>query len=346
MRTDAHRPSVIVPEDYTFVAFDYIGGSDLGAIMALKEQREIFRAHMARTGGKYASVEHGGTCFVCGSFACYLTIWYNEKLNEYIQTGEDCAQKMDMSYGDMNSFRRVIGDAREAQAGKKKAEAILGDLGLSAAWALYLADAPEHRTDCELSFMGNRCTCDFKSRDFQYEERTIRDIVVKLVKYGKISDKASAFIKTLLGKIENRPALEAQRAAEAEAAAPCPTGRVIITGRVLTVKVQERPSYYRGDSGTDTKVLIQALIGFKVWGNIFMNVKNGDMVTFTATVTPSEKDTKFGFYSCAAKAAFVVESTGEIVPDYPIYQDAETYTTPELLAAAQQKWCSLYGEAR
>jgi len=268
-RTDIHRPAVIIPEDYQFVAFDYIGGSDLGAIMMVKEQREIFRAHRARTGGRLSGHEHGGTCFVCGAYACYLCPWYHAKSNTYIQTGEDCAQKLEMSCGDMNAFRRAIGNAREAQAGKKKAQALLADRSLGTAWGVYTAEYPKHATECELMFMGSKCTCPARElqRAFdQYEERTIRDIVSKVVKYGSISDKAAAFVKSLLSKIENRAAIQAQRAAETEAAAPCPTGRVIITGRVLAVKVQERPAYYRGDSGTDTKLLVQSLAGFKVWG--------------------------------------------------------------------------------
>lgn len=74
MRTDIHRPSAIKPEEYEFVAFNYIGSSDLGALFALKQQKEIFWAHMKQTGGKFSGHEHGGTCFVCGAFACYLII--------------------------------------------------------------------------------------------------------------------------------------------------------------------------------------------------------------------------------------------------------------------------------
>ena len=139
-RTDIHRPSAVVPEDYDFVAFDYIGGSDLGAILMLKVEKERFLAHMKQTGGKFSNHEHGGSCYICGAFACYLCTFYHAKSNAYIQTGEDCARKLDMSYGDMNAFRRVIGDAREAQAGKKKAIALLADAGIARAWELYDAD--------------------------------------------------------------------------------------------------------------------------------------------------------------------------------------------------------------
>lgn len=352
-RTDIHRPSVIKPEEYTFVCFDYIGGSDLGAILMLTEQRAIFRAHMDSTGGKFSSHEHGGSCFVCGAFACYLCTWYHAASNTYIQTGEDCAQKMDMSYGDMNAFRRAVANAREAQAGKKKAIAILGDLGLMEAWEIFLREYPKHATECaeQGSVNGENtvsyaCICDFtdRARAFdQYEERTIRDMVSRLVKCGVISEKTVAFMRVLFAKILQRPIILAQRAAETEAAAPVPSGRVIITGRVLTIKTVERPAYHYGDSGLSTKVLIQDLTGFKVWGNRFMNAEKGDLITFTATLQPSDKDTKFGFFSRPAKSSFVNEKTGEIIPDYPVYKDAKMIPTDEDLARAQNAWRDTYG---
>ena len=359
-RTDIHRPAVIVPEDYEFVAFDYIGESDLGAILMLQAQREILRAHQASTGGKFSSHEHGGTCYVCGTFACYLCTWYHDKSNTYIQTGEDCARKLDMSCGDMNAFRRAVSDAREAQAGKKKARAILADRGISAAWDIFTAEYPKHTEACDATGLHENglngyyaCTCDvsIRLRAFdQYEERTIRDIVSKVVRFGSISDKAAAYVKILLDKIPTRAAVaakrEATRAAETEAAAPVPSGRVIITGHVLAVKEQERQSYYHGDSGTDTKLLVQGLTGFKVWGNQFMNAQKGDLITFTATVKPSDKDPKFGFFSRPTKGSFVNEKTGEIIPSYPLYQDEKEFPTPELLAAAQDKWRAAYGEVK
>jgi len=350
-RTDIHRPSVIKPEEYTFVAFDYIGSSDLGALMMLQTQREIFRAHMARTGGRYSNHEHGGSCHICGAFAVYLCIWHHAPSNTYIQTGEDCAQKMDMSYGDMNGFRRVIANAREAHAGKKKAIALLGDLGLMPAWEMYCAGYPTHADDCpwllrEQTTVRCDCTCGalkLAQAFEQYEERTIRDIVSNVVKYGNLSDKQSGFIKSLLAKILQRPVIAAQRAAEAEAAAPVPSGRIIITGRVLAVKQVERPTYHYGDSGISTKLLVQGLTGFKVWGNQFMNAQKGDLITFTATVEPSKDDAKFGFFSRPTKGSFVNEKTGEIIPDFPQGYETKEHPTQADLVAAINKWQELYG---
>lgn len=365
-RTDIHRPSVIKPEEYTFVCFDYIGGSDLGAILMLVEQRRIFQEHMKKTGGRFSGHEHGGSCYVCGAFACYLCTWYHAASNTYIQTGEDCAQKMDMSYGDMNAFRRAIANAREAQAGKKKAIAILGDLGLMSAWELYTQEYPKHTAECGVlghscsqytecmlcngacrNRVDTSCNCGFDARARAWdgwEERTIRDMVSKLVKYGDLTEKQVNFVKNLLAKILQRPIIAAQRAAEAEAAAPVPTGRVIITGRVLAVKVQERPTYYHGDAGFATKLLVQSLTGFKVWGNQFMNAQKGDLITFTATIQPSDKDPKFGFFSRPSKGHFVNEKTGEIIPYFPQGYETKEHPTQEDLLAAQAKWTEQYGK--
>ena len=134
-RTDIHRPSAIIPEDYSFVAFDYIRlemGDILQNCAMLQEARAIKKAHMDRTGGKYSQHEHGGSCHVCGASAIYTVTFYHEKTNSYIKTGQDCAEKLEMSFSDkgMNLFRNAIADARHAVAGKKKAQVILADAGM------------------------------------------------------------------------------------------------------------------------------------------------------------------------------------------------------------------------
>lgn len=186
-------------------------------------------------------------------------------------TGQDCAEKLDMSCGDWNRFRKTISNHLEAQAGKKKAAAVLALKGLSKAWDIYSA------------------TGDARN-NYRWEEVTISDIVSKLVKYGSISDKQVAFIEKLLAKIPQREIVAAQRETEKAAAADCPTGRVEIKGTVLGLKVVET------DFGTSTKILVQAETGYKVWGSRFDNVEKGAAVHFVASVQPSNDDPKFGFF--------------------------------------------------
>jgi len=272
-RQDIHRPSAIIPEDYSFVAFDFIKIENLGDCYVLNGERARKAEHMARTGGKYSQHEHGGNCYVCGSVnAIYTCTFYHEKTNTYIRTGQDCAEKLDMSCGDFNAFRAAVQDARAAQAGKKKAQVILEDESLGAAWAIYTA-----------AILPN----------FD-EERIVRDIVSKLVKYGNISDRASKYLGILLNKIENRAAVQAKREAEKAAAAPCPTGRIVISGLVL--KTEVRDGYY----GVALKMLVKHDTGWMVWGTAprsleSSNIQRGDRVSFTATVEPSKNDSKFGF---------------------------------------------------
>src|SRR5262249_46386490 len=118
------------------------------------------------------------------------------------------------------------------------------------------------------------CPCNFEQRAKafdQYEERTIRDIVSKLVKYGNISEKAAGFVSSLLGRIINRPIIAAQRQAEKDAAGPVPTGRVTMRGVVVgTKEVEQRTfGYSRYSSGyeTVTKLIIKLENGSKVFGS-------------------------------------------------------------------------------
>lgn len=280
IRTDIHRPSEIIAADYSYVAVWTMNIQDLGDAEFILREREIAKSHMARTGGQ---LQHfgNGSCSVCGNvLAIYLVLFYHAKTNTYITVGVDCAAKLDMGFDAdaMKLFKRNVSNAREAQAGKRKAIAILSDLNLIDAWEI----SENYDTDTA-----------------KYEELTIRDIVCKLVKYGSISEKQSAFVAKLLTKIQQRPIIEAQRQAEREAAGPVPVGRVRMEGEVLSVKTVERNTYYYGDSGLDTKVLIKLANGSKVYGNRFANIERGDKIVFVATVEASKDDVKFGFFKRA-----------------------------------------------
>lgn len=323
-RNDVHRPSAINPADYQFVALECIKIEGLGDCYVIQEQREILRAHMARTGGTYSHHEHGGNCHICGAAAVYTILFYHEASNSYIRTGGDCADKLDMSYdGDMNAFRKTITDAREAQAGKKKAAALLTDAGLEAAWTLYTS--PAQLQDCDtcaqiaaqaVEHFYHRCTA-YEPK----EEQTIRDIVGKLVKFGSISEKATAHIARNLQWIAERPARLAKREEERQAAADCPAGRVDITGEVLSTRQDDT------DFGTVTKLLVRDDRGFKVWGsrpamrtgvdehgmNTYDCAEKGDRISFSAVVTVSDKDIKFGFYKRPTKGKMLVKVAPALV---------------------------------
>lgn len=279
-RGDVHRPSAINPADYQFVGQECIRIEGIEDCYALKENRERIAAHMARTGGTYSNHAHGGNCMVCGSVnAIYTVLFYHEKTNTYVRMGQDCATKCEM--GDesaFNAFRAGILDARERLAGKQKAQALLSDHGLSAAWAIYEAGQKPDR-----------------------EESIIADIVSKLVKYGSLSEKQFSFLGKLVDDIAHRAEREAQRAAEHAAAKPCPTGRIKVSGTVITTKIQT------SDFGNVLKMLVQSPDGWKVWGTVprDLDVYKGDRVEFTAMVEPSKDDDKFGFFKRPTKAAKV-----------------------------------------
>lgn len=188
-RTDIHRPSVVNPAEYDFVAVKYIGNSERGEESTIGS-RQIIAQHILRTGGRYSSHEHGGTCHVCGANALYLAVWYHEKTNTYICTGEECAEKFDLYGADFQTVRKQVKRDKEFRAGRAKAERVLTERNLRDAWAIYSATARD---------------------DFKFEEHTITDIVAKLIQYGDLSEKQWAFIVKLLTQIEERGQKQAKR---------------------------------------------------------------------------------------------------------------------------------------
>lgn len=318
-RQDIHRPAAIEPADYEFVAFDYLPASpgDIGAAMFLAEQRRRKVAHMERTGGKYSGHEHGGLCHICGSVnAIYSASFYHAKSNAYIKTGLDCAQKLECS--GIEAFRKQVKAAKEAQAGKKKAKAILEGLGLGKAWELYEADVQyrkdfaaenkawqEANSEVEPDRFGNVEGAP-KFKEYSRDELTAQDIVGRLIKWGNISDKAASFLGVLLERIEKAPEIAAEKAAakalEMANAKPVPaaSGRVLVKGEVLTIRQQE------GFYGLQIKMLVKASDGWKVWGTVpaalVEEVEKGSVVEFHASLKASDDDEYFGFFSRPSKA--------------------------------------------
>lgn len=274
-RRDVHRPSAIIPADYEFVAVECVKIHDLGDCLMLQEERARIRAHMARTGGTYSSHAHGGNCAVCGNAnAIYTALFYHAATNSYVRAGQDCTEKLWAGHASM--FRRItdaVTAAREAKAGKLKAQGVLAELGLSAAWDVSLAVGVSGELQA------------------RYEEGTVRDIVEKLIRYGSISERQVSFLRSLLVKIEQRPAIEAKRAAERAAAKPAPVGRHRVEVEVVSLKVHEN------DFGSRTVMTVKSVAdGWLAWGTAPAGHLRGDRLVLAATFTPKDGDPKFAFF--------------------------------------------------
>ena len=145
-----------------------------------------------------------------------------------------------------------------------------------------------------------------------YASRVFDDKHGKPMRYVTVShcpqDICEAIHEKLVGDLirlqkyqqEQRDAQRAERDAAHEAGEDAPEGRVVITGTVLAFKRQE--SIY----GDVLKMLVQDDRGFRVWGSVPSSLDDAEResrITFTATVTASDKGSKFGFFKRPAKAA-------------------------------------------
>ena len=110
-----------------------------------------------------------------------------------------------------------------------------------------------------------------------------------------------------LGALTNEE-LRTQRAAERDAvreserakAKPVPTGRMEIIATIVSLKVQETAYGMR-----EVMTIKSVKDGYVLWGSqprgLDLNV--GNVITMTATVEPSDRDEKFGFFKRPAKAS-------------------------------------------
>jgi len=151
--------------------------------------------------------------------------------------------------------------------------------------------------------------CIYQSRDFNDREgKPMRFLTIS--KCPK--DICDAIEEKLIGDLVSlqkyaQEKAEDERAksdAAHEAGEDAPERRIVITGTVLAFKWQ---SSHFGDV---LKMLVQDDRGFRVWGSAPKSLDDAEResrVTFTATVTASDKDAKFGFFKRPTKAEIITK---------------------------------------
>ena len=118
-----------------------------------------------------------------------------------------------------------------------------------------------------------------------------KKMIDALEEYGALTEGQTKAVSAMLtrskAKVAEWSKADQERVATAE---DCPTGRVKITGKVLSFKFVET------NFGETCKMLVESDLGFRVYGTAPAEAEKGETITFTATVTPSETDVKFGFF--------------------------------------------------
>lgn len=277
-RTDPHAEKALRPEDYDVVEYIYTkpppppmpGFQGFDTIMA------DFRADMERVNGllrEKGAMIHGGwsSCDHCGAHYHHGVLLKHVPTDTYITIGWQCADQR-FSLSNIKFQRKRI---------EKVMKAVRARRGRFNKLRMYVEAHPEVRL---LS----------KYRHVNFFQSLREQLIRRL----ELSDKQLECIAPAIIRQERWKTERAERDARMPEASPVIEGRIDITGEVLTTKTQY------SDYGDTDKWLVIDDRGFKVWGTIpraafddhDMKSLRGQRVTFTATVTKSDRDEAFGFY--------------------------------------------------
>lgn len=175
---------------------------------------------------------------------------------------------------------------------------------------------PVERADKFMSHWQNlpastrKIVCIYQSRDFDDKKgEPMRFLTISKCP----EDICEAIREKLIGDLvrlqkyaqEQQQSEREKRDAAHEAGEDAPEGRIVINGIVLAFKLQS------SQFGDTLKMLVQDDRGFRVWGSVPKSLDDAEResrITFTATVTASDRDAKFGFFKRPTKAQILEEA--------------------------------------
>ena len=300
MRNDIHSPKNIIPSDYDFVTIRMFDEDGYNA-------REFGR-HREMTGGKFSTHQDNGGCDVCGTHMLNYAIFYHENTNKYIRTGVECAGKIETGHEDefkrATQFRRAAKrrtEARESLKGRMSESVLELLMKMSADWTgLSYNDVFDY-----YGLERDYTRTDYASRKLQDTIRLADSLIEKSSKYG-LSDKQIGLLESVTNKLPNLVDqyidFEKNERERLENTPPIVYGKQTVRGKVVSTKWVD--TMY----GSTRKMLVEDEKGYKVYGsvpNAIDSVNNGDEVEFTATLSVSDDDHTFGFFSRPTKAKYL-----------------------------------------
>jgi len=266
-RTDIHSPANLEPANYEFLTDFYIG-SDKDMQDAYKfENRDWERLMQSNP-----IVSPRSNCHHCSAHYAYGVCYRYIPTGELINVGHVCAA---------NTFSLPDRVALNRRNAERKVELARERARIAAKAEAFLAEHPI------IAALNN---------DPGYKSNFVKDVLAKLFTYGELSPRQVAALEAAQTKMQAR---QQEEAANPLPVSPCPTGRVSVTGTVLSLKDVDT------DFGTTTRMLVRDLRGFKVWGTCprSLDCSVGDNVTFTANLEASCTDVNFGFFKRPTKAS-------------------------------------------
>ena len=287
-RTDAHRPSAIVPEEYEHVLSYSLATSDMGwpipsvgVTCELDRRTEtkgpdgsvkvtngvhapegncciLWLLHVGKV--KFAPTGGPGQCAVCGARYVYGDVWRHVPSGEHIHIGHDCADKYQLL------AERGDWDARNAQVRRTAAALRIRAENEREREAFYTAN-PGLREAFEVT----------------PKHDILADLEAKFRAYRTLSPKQVALAIKL--------ATEAKTPRPEEAKVPAPLGKQTFRGILVSLKA------YEGDFGTSIKGTIKVSTPDGVWlawgtvprGLLDLRPERGDTVEVTATLKPGRE---------------------------------------------------------
>lgn len=297
-RSDIHRVSQIVPEDYRYLfSFSYAGNDSPAWNVALMiatrtgetqseatysigtwgDLRVSGRRPVAPYGGEgvaylfFEKANDASGCDICGAYFRHGDVWQHKATGECIRIGHICADKYSL-----------LTDRSEFHAHKREQVKITAAIRLRRErreelrdWAKANADLlPALKTDHPIA-------------------RDMRARVIRSPAYG-LSVKQVALLKKL--------AADADKPAEKHVAVPVSDKRQQVEGTVISAKIQDGPY------GSTLKITVKVETpegSYLVWGtcpNVLeyeaqnLGGLKGARVRFMAKVTRSDRDEHFGFF--------------------------------------------------
>lgn len=280
-RTDVHRPSALVTEDYDF-AYSYDAHPDEGS---RSEAMHLLNLLLAE-GFRFGQVHGGDTCDHCGQRLRYVAVLKHLPTRTLIKVGEQClGNRFELATAEFHRLRKAAELNRQRRAIKNR----------RLAW---FAVDPDR--EVAFAFASERV----EDRDYGYEGMR-HSFVSKINRDGETTDK---FVRAIMRDMARTERYAEERAAkQAEVKEPVVVGDgVEVVGEVVGVK------WHENDFGGKLAITVKDDRGFRVWGTAPRALiasdeqkLRGSRVSFVANLTASPDDETFGFFKRPRRAQFV-----------------------------------------